>query len=68
MHFDTDFKEEFNRIMDDLSVPEVNKDFTQDFFSDTDLQTELAIPRDGDVPDFARANTRLMDKVDCRLA
>jgi hypothetical protein len=27
MHFDTDFQE-FNRAMDDLSVPEVNKDFT----------------------------------------
>jgi hypothetical protein len=37
MQFDTDFREEFNRIMDDLSVPEADKDFTQDFFDDTVL-------------------------------
>jgi hypothetical protein len=68
MHFDTDFQEEFNRAMDDLSVPEVNKDFTRDFFDNIDLDAALAIPRDGDVPDFTRATARLRDKMDCRLA
>jgi hypothetical protein len=58
MQFDTEFQEEFNRIMDDLSDPEADKDFTRDFFDDTDLNTELAIPRDGDGPEFARAATR----------
>jgi hypothetical protein len=29
MQFDTDFQEEFNRIMDDPSVPEAGKDFTR---------------------------------------
>jgi hypothetical protein len=50
MHFDTDFQE-FNRAMDDLSVPEVNKDFTETS-SITSTWTALAIPRDGDVPDL----------------
>jgi hypothetical protein len=68
MQFDTDFQEEFNRIMDDLSIPEANKDFTRDFFDDTDLTTELAIPRDASGPEYARAATRLRDKMDCRLA
>jgi hypothetical protein len=67
MQFDTDFQEEFNRIMDDLSVPEADKDSTRDFLDDTYLKTELAIPRDGDRPDYARAATRLRDKMDCRL-
>jgi hypothetical protein len=58
MHFDTDFQEEFNRAMDDLSVPEVNKNFTRDFFDNIDLDAALAIPRDGDVPDFTRATAR----------
>jgi hypothetical protein len=53
---------------DDLSVPEVNKDFTRDFFDNIDLDAALAIPRDGDVPDFTRATARLRDKMDCRLA
>jgi hypothetical protein len=66
MHFDTDFQE-FNRAMDDLSVPEVNKDFTETS-SITSTWTALAIPRDGDVPDFMRATARLRDKMDCRLA
>jgi hypothetical protein len=29
MKFDTDFQEEFNRIMDDPSVLETDKDFTR---------------------------------------
>jgi hypothetical protein len=68
MQFDTDFQEEFNRIMDDLSVPEADKDFTRDFFDDTDLTTELAIPRDASGPEYARAATRLRDKMGCRDA
>jgi hypothetical protein len=65
MQFDTDFQEEFNRIMNNLSVPEADKDFTQHFFDDTDLNAELAIPRDASGPEYARAATRLRDKMDC---
>jgi hypothetical protein len=66
MQVDTDFQEEFNRIMNDLSVPEADKDFTRDFFDDTDLNTELAIPRDASGPEYARAATRLREKMDCQ--
>ena len=51
MQFDTDFQEESNQIMDNLSVPEADKDFTRGFFDYTKLNTELAIPRDGDGPE-----------------
>jgi hypothetical protein len=42
MQFGTNFQEEFNRIMDDPSFPEADKDY----FDNTDLNAELAIPRD----------------------
>jgi hypothetical protein len=49
--------------MDDLSVPEAYKDFARDFFDDTDLNTGLAIPMDGDGPDFARAAAHLRNRL-----
>jgi hypothetical protein len=44
--------------MDDLSVPEADKDFTRDFSDGTDFNTELAIPRVA-----ARAARRLREKI-----
>ena len=37
-------------------------DFTPDAFDNTYLNMELAIPRDGDGPDFAKMTKRLRDK------
>jgi hypothetical protein len=62
MEFDSDFQEEFNRIIDDPNVPEADKDFTPDVFDDTYLNMELAIPRTGDGPEYARVTKRLRDK------
>ena len=43
-------------------MPEVNNEFTSDVFYDTNFNMELAIPRDGERPDFAKVTKRLRDK------
>jgi hypothetical protein len=43
-------------------IPEANKDFTPDMFSNTCLNTEVAVPRDSDGPKFTQATKRLKDK------
>ena len=43
-------------------MPEADADFTPDFFEDTYLNMELAIPRDGDRPDFDKVTKSLRDK------
>ena len=62
LEFDPDFQEEFNEIVNDTNIPEADKDFTPDVFDDTYLNMELAIPRDGDGPEYARVTKRLKDK------
>jgi hypothetical protein len=59
---DPDFQEEFDSIVNDPKVPEADDDFTPDVFDDTYLNMEVAIPRDGDGPEFAKVTRRLRDK------
>ena len=59
---DPDFQEEFDNIVNDSSIKEADDDFTPDVFDDTYLNMELAIPRDGDGPEFAKVTKRLRDK------
>jgi hypothetical protein len=59
---DPDFQEEFDNKVNDSTVPEADADFTPDEFDDTYLSMKLAIPRDGDGPEFATVTKRLMDK------
>jgi hypothetical protein len=46
----------------DPTVPEADDTCTPDAFDDTHLNMELAAPRDGDGPKFARVTKRLRDK------
>jgi hypothetical protein len=62
LEHDPDFQEEFDSIVNDPSVPEADDGFTPDVFDDTYLNMELAIPRDGDGPEFAKVTKRLRDK------
>jgi hypothetical protein len=59
---DPDFQEEFDNISSDPTVPEADDAFTPDVFDDTYLHMELAVPRDGEGPEFARVTKRLRDK------
>jgi hypothetical protein len=59
---DPDFQEEFDNIVNDPSVPEADDEFTPDVFNDTYMNMELAIPRDGYGPEFAKVTRRLSDK------
>jgi hypothetical protein len=59
---DPDFQEEFDSMVNDPKVPEADDDFTPDVFDDTYLNMEVAIPRDGDGPEFAKVTRRLRDK------
>ena len=58
---DEDFRDEFNAIYSSDSVKEAD-DFTPDVLNDTYLGMELALPRDGEGPEFARVTKRLRDK------
>jgi hypothetical protein len=62
LQYNPDFQEEFDNIVNDPGISEADKDFTPDVFDDTYLNMELAIPRDSDGPEFARATKRLKDK------
>ena len=57
---DADFQDEFQRIYNDDSIPEAD-DYTPDVLEDTYLNMKLALPRDGDGPEFAKVNKRLRD-------
>lgn len=58
---DEDFQREFDRVVNSKDVPEAEDNFTPDMFDDTYLHMELALPRDGDGPEFARVTKRLRD-------
>jgi hypothetical protein len=51
-----------DNIGNDPSVPEADDYFTPDVFDNTYVNMELAIPRDGDGPEFAKVTRRLRDK------
>jgi len=57
---DDDFKEEFQNIYNDKSIPEAD-DFTPEVLDDTYLNMELALPRDDEGPEFAKVTKRLRD-------
>ena len=60
MEEDPDFKEEFQRIFDNPSIPEADE-FTPSVLEDTYVDKELFMPRDGEEPNFARVTKRLRD-------
>ena len=60
MEDDPDFNEEFDRLFSDPNVPEADR-YTPEVLEDTYLNMELALPKDGDEPQFARVTKRLRD-------
>ena len=58
---DEDFRTEFNAVYNSDKIAEAD-DFTPDVLQDTYLNMELALPRDGEGPEFARVTKRLRDK------
>ena len=60
LEFDPDFQEEFNKIVNDEGTPEADS-YTPEVGDDTYMHMELALPRDGDGPEFARVTKRLRD-------
>jgi hypothetical protein len=58
---DEDFREEFENIYNSDKVKEAD-DYTPDVLHDTYLGMELALPRDGEGPEFSRVTKRLRDK------
>jgi hypothetical protein len=59
---DPDFQEQFDNIISELNIPAADDTFTPDACGDAHINMELAIPRDGDGPDFAKVVKRLKDK------
>jgi hypothetical protein len=59
---DPDFQEEFDNVISESNTPEADDTFTPDVHGDAHVNMELAIPRDGDGPDFAKVVRRLKDK------
>ena len=57
---DPDFKEEFDRLFSDISIPEADE-YTPEVLEDTYLNMEVALPKDGDSSQFARVTKRLRD-------
>ena len=57
---DEDFREEFQKIYNDKNIPEAD-DYTPEVLDDTYLNMEVALPRDGEGPEFARVTKRLRD-------
>ena len=58
---DEDFREEFEAVYNSDQVDEAD-DFTPEVLQDTYLSMELALPRDGEGPEFAKVTKRLRDK------
>ena len=60
MEEDEDFREEFQLMYNDDTLPEAD-DYTPEVLEDTYLNMEIALPRDGEGPEFARVTKRLRD-------
>ena len=58
---DEDFREEFEAVYNSDQVEEAD-DFTPEVLQDTYLGMDLALPRDGEGPEFAKVTKRLRDK------
>ena len=61
MENDDDFRDEFNSIYNDDSIPEEDER-TPEVLDDTYLNMEVALPRDSDGPELAKVVKRLRDK------
>ena len=57
---DEDFREEFERIFHDDTIPEAD-DYTPEVLEDTYLNMEVALPRDDEGPELARVTKRMRD-------
>ena len=60
MEEDPDFREEFDRVFNNVNIPEADS-FTPEVFNDTYINMELTLPRDGESPNFAKVTKRLRD-------
>ena len=58
---DQDFREEFTRVFNNTDIPEADAQYTPEVLDDTYINMELALPRDGEGPEFARVTKRLRD-------
>ena len=60
MEEDQDFADEFSRLFNNADIPEAD-DYTPSVLEDTYFNMEIALPRDGGGPEFARVTKRLRD-------
>ena len=58
---DEDFKDEFFKVYGDDNTPEAD-DFSPEIMDESYLNMELALPRDGEEPAFARVTKRMRDE------
>jgi hypothetical protein len=49
-----DFQKEFDHIINDTKVPEVDNGVTPEVFDDTYCNKEFDIPKDGDGPEYPK--------------
>jgi hypothetical protein len=61
MDEDEDFREEFQKIYNNEDISEQADDYTPEVLEDTYVNMEIALPRDGEGPEFARVTKRLRD-------
>ena len=57
---DPEFVEEFAKVSNNKDIPE-SDDYIPEVLNDTYLNIEVALPRDGDGPEFAKVTKRLRD-------
>ena len=57
---DTEFSEEFKKVFNNADIPEVD-DFTPEVLEDTYMDTEIALPRYIECPEFYKSTKILQD-------
>ena len=57
---DEDFRDGFQKVFNNQDIPEADN-YTPKVLDDTYVNMEIALPRDGDGPEFARVTKRLRD-------
>eukprot|EP00957_Ditylum_brightwellii_P013017 983273-Ditylum_brightwellii.AAC.1 len=60
MEEDPDFAKEFRLVFNDQDVPEADE-LIPEVLEDTYINVKIALPWDGDRPEFARVTKRLQD-------
>ena len=59
---DEDFRNESNQVFSSNNIPEADeKKYAPEVFDDTYVNIEVAFPRDGEGPEFAKVTKRLRD-------